>query len=141
MLPLRYTGLWSLAGVIGLLLIFIAALLPAEWLPSEWLRSSGGGPGLEHGDKWLHAATFAFLCAWFCGQYPPRGYLRVVAHLALFGLAIELCQAMTGYRSADLLDFLADILGIAVGFTITLLGLGGWSLRIEEWYLRRRAGA
>lgn len=136
MLPLRYSGLWHLAGGLGLLLVFAAALLP-----SDWLWPSDGAPGVPHSDKWLHALTFAALCAWFCGQYSPRHYIRVVLLLALFGIAIELCQALTHYRSADVLDFAADAAGIAAGLAVTLRGLGGWSLRAEEWFLQRRAGA
>jgi VanZ family protein len=48
---------------------------------------------------------------------------------------------MVTYRSAELFDIVADCIGIAVGLIIAMAGLGGWSLRIENWYVGRGAGA
>ena len=87
-------------------------------------------------DKWLHLLTFLFLSLWFAGQYARSSYWRLVVGLIAFGLLIEAGQAMISYRSAEWMDLVADVCGIAVGLIIALAGLGGWSLRFEQWLAR-----
>ena len=77
----------------------------------------------------------------FAGQYRPRSYWRIAVGLVAFGALIEVCQRMVTYRSADLLDFAADVGGIAVGLAIALAGLGGWSLWLENWLAPARVEA
>ncbi len=40
---------------------------------------------------------------------------------------------MVTYRSAETADFAADALGVGVGVVVAMFGIGGWSLRFEEW--------
>jgi len=35
-------------------------------------------------------------------------------------------------------DVAADVVGIVIGLVIASAGLGGWSLRLEGWLVRRR---
>jgi len=136
MLPLRYVRHWRVASVALLLLVFAATLLPVVWflvdpgLFADWFIDA---------DKWLHAATFAFLAIWFAGQYHPRSYWRIGLSLLLFGLLIEGCQRLIIYRSAEWFDIGADAAGIIVGLVIANAGLGGWCVRFENWYSRRKA--
>jgi VanZ family protein len=88
-------------------------------------------------DKWLHGITFVILALWFAGQYRPGSYWRIGIGLILFGFLIEGCQRLVTYRSADWFDIWADTAGIVVGLIIAMAGIGGWSLRIENWYMRR----
>ena len=131
MLPLTYRRWWvALSGllVVG---VSVAAVVPALfWLP----RPNVSGPGF---DKWLHFATFLFLTVWFVGQYPKRSYWRIALWLAAFGALIELVQRSLTYRSADFYDLAADLLGIIVGLVVAAIGAGGWSMRLENWLLRR----
>jgi hypothetical protein len=133
MLPLRYTKRWQLAGVAILLTVLVFALVPPEWL-----RLGVRDVALRVSDKSLHGATFTFVTLWFCGQYARGSYWRVAAGLLLFGVFIEICQRMLGYRNAESLDLLADSVGIAIGLAIATAGAGGWSLRLEQWLLARR---
>ena len=131
MLPLRYTRYWLIAGVLVLLAVFVAALIPAS------------GPSIRvylGFDKWLHLAVFAFLAMWFSGQCTRRGYWRIAVGLLLFGLIIEACQRMVSYRSGDLHDLVADAVGIALGLVIAAVWVGGWSMWVENWLQRRAAG-
>ncbi len=96
---------------------------------------------LIHADKWLHAITFVFLAIWFAGQYRPNSYWRIGIGLVLFGALIEACQRLVTYRSSEWFDIVADAAGIAVGLAVAMAGLGGWSLRLEEWLATRKAGA
>lgn len=137
MLPLRHLRFWRIAGVVLLCLVLIFALMPAVWF---WENRGAAPDWFRNSDKLLHVATFLLLAVWFSGQFRRTSYLRVAAGLLLFGLAIEGCQFLVAYRQADWLDVAADTAGIFAGFAAAFAGLGGWSQRLEDWYLSRRAG-
>ncbi len=59
--------------------------------------------------------------------------------LLAFGGLIEMCQRMISYRTAEWNDLFADMLGIVVGILIAMVGVGGWSMRIEK-QLQNRIG-
>jgi hypothetical protein len=126
MLPLHYPHSWRIASIAILGAVLLAALMPAVW--------PGGASSLLFGeiDKWVHGLTFALLAIWFSGQYRRQAYWRIVLGLVAFGLLIELCQRLVGYRSADWLDVAADCGGIGVGMLAAVAGLGGWALDVES---------
>jgi VanZ family protein len=138
MLPLAYSRRWRAASLMLLVIVLAGTLMPAVWF---WSDRGSLIKWFVNVDKWLHAVTFVVLAIWFSGQYRPGWYWRIGIGLTLFGVLIEICQRMVTYRSAELYDLLADIGGIAVGLSIAAAGLGGWSLRLEEWFARRNAGA
>ena len=138
MLPLRYALRWQVASAALLLVVLAAAMMPAIWLWPDRVRIENW---LDNLDKWAHLLTFAFLAVWFAGQYRRTSYWRIAAGLVGFGILIELCQRMVGYRSAEWLDLGADVAGIVLGLAIAFAGAGGWSQRFENWYVTRGAGA
>ena len=123
-----------MAGVSVLFVVLAAALMPAMWFWPGMHRL-----GVIQVDKWLHFATFAGLAIWFAGQYKPTSYWRIALGLFVFGLLIEASQRMVSYRSSDLLDLLADSVGILFGLGVAKLGAGGWSMRFEQWLEARAA--
>lgn len=127
MLALRYARRWQFAGIALLGFVLAAALLPPDWLWSDRLST------FVMSDKWVHGITFMLLAVWFSGQYAPQAYWRLIAGLIAFGLLIEVTQRMVGYRTADWMDLLADLVGLGVGMVIALAGAGGWCLRFEKW--------
>lgn len=137
MLPLRHTRFWRIADLTLLFLVFVFALMPAVWI---WKDHPGRFSWLSGADKWLHALTFFVLLVWFSGQYRRPSYWRVAAGLMTFGILIEICQWLVGYRSADWLDIGANTAGIMVGLAVAIAGLGGWCLRLEDWYSARTTG-
>jgi len=137
-LPLHYARRWQLASVVLLLLVLLLTLMPAIWFWSDRRQLAFWFVDM---DKWLHGMTFALLAIWFAGQYRPRSYWRIGTGLMFFGLLIEACQRLVSYRSAEWFDVAADSAGIIIGLTVAAAGIGGWSLRIENWYMRRRSGA
>ena len=136
MLPLRYAPYWRAFSVLLLLLVIAAAIMPAIWM---WPDRGSIVRWFGEIDKLAHLLTFAFLAVWFAGQYRPRSYWRIAVGLLAYGVLIELLQRLVGYRSAEWLDVAADAAGILVGLAIAAIGLGGWSLRLENWYQQRRA--
>ncbi len=128
MLPLRHARRWQLASVAILSVVMTAAMMPEIWIWKNLSRS-----GIPLYDKWLHLTTFLALLVWFSGQYKPASYWRIVLGLLSFGILIEICQRMVSYRSGEWADLLADVLGIVLGLIIAVAGVGGWSLRFEQW--------
>ena len=134
MLPLQYMRRWRIAGFVLLLLVLVGTLMPAVWFFSESTELATWFMGV---DKWLHVLTFLFLAVWFSGQYERRNYWRIGTGLVVFGALIELSQRMVTHRSAEWLDLVADVGGVVVGLLIALTGIGGWSLRAEQWWAAR----
>ena len=137
MLPLRHARFWRIADFVLLCLVFLSALMPAVWFWDDKVKILSW---LDHSDKFLHATTFLVLAVWFTGQYRRPSYWRIAAGLMLFGCLIELCQLMVSYRMADWADIAANTAGIIIGLTVAIAGVGGWSLRIEDWYSARQTG-
>jgi VanZ family protein len=68
-------------------------------------------------DKTNHLLAFVTLAV--LGRQAHRARpVRLAAGLVLFGGLIELLQGLTGYRSAEWIDWLADILGIGLGWLL-----------------------
>lgn len=137
MLPLRHTRFWRIAGLILLILVLGFTLMPVAWF---WDNKTAAMAWFRNSDKVLHAGTFLLLAVWFSGQYRRPSYWRIAVALLLFGLVIEFCQFMVGYRTADWLDMAANTVGIITGFAVAIAGLGGWSQRVEDWYAARKIG-
>jgi len=74
---------------------------------------------VPHGDKWAHAAAFGFMVIVLRGaisyelpQLSPRQVLVAsVIGVAVLGGLLEILQMFTATRSAELLDWAADIAG------------------------------
>jgi VanZ family protein len=117
-------GFWlDVAPVcIYLVALFLAGLLPMQKLP---------GPDFQLADKVWHLAAFAGLAAllaraWGHFGAPPARAARDAAWLSgLLGAGLELLQALTPYRAAELADLLADALGALLAYA-ALRGLSAW---------------
>ena len=134
MLPVRHVGFWRFFSAVILVAVLVAALSPAFWLFDNRAHALFW---FQNADKWLHALTFITLALWFAGLYEKRNYWRIAVGLMLFGFVVELCQLTVSYRTADWVDIGANTAGIIVGLSVAAAGLGGWSLRFEDWYARR----
>ena len=92
------------------LVVLAAALTPGKYLPSiifDWW------------DKAQHALAFAGLAGLGLIAYPSRT-TRVLVGLLPLGAGIELAQAATGWRNGDVLDWLADVVGLMLGYGMYL---------------------
>lgn len=108
--------------------------MPAVWFWDDKTAALNWFAGV---DKWLHGATFAILALWFTGLYTHNSYWKIGAGLIIFGLAIEGCQRLVTYRTADWADVWADGAGIIIGLLLGALGIGGWCLRAEKYFTER----
>lgn len=92
-----------------LVVVLALALTPPQTLvpPTGW-------------DKANHAVAFAVLAMLGCWAYPERK-ASVLLGLLAYGGAIELLQSLTGYRSAETLDVVADGVGLLFGWMFARL--------------------
>lgn len=93
------SAFWLLCAAVAVL-----SLLPVEQLPPQTL---------DIWDKAQHAVGFMMLAVTGLAAY-PRQYRPLAWGLLVFGMAIELAQSLTTWRQGDVLDWLADAIGIAV---------------------------
>jgi VanZ family protein len=101
---------WAFA--VGLVVVMALALMPPQ-LP---LPTTGW-------DKANHALAFGVLAVLGLVAYPEHKAAMLGGLLAYGGL-IELLQGLTGYRTAEWLDWAADAVGLALGSIST--GLAPW---------------
>ena len=81
------------------------------------LVNVAGDVSVAHADKYGHVAAYAVLTFWFMQLYDDaRSRLLVVVGLFALGVALEILQYLTGYRSMEAGDAAADAIGIALGW-------------------------
>ncbi|KKL00704.1 hypothetical protein EIK76_15140 [Rheinheimera mesophila] len=86
------------------------------------------GINLNSYDKHLHFLIFFCLTALLQWSYKPKLWQAVVI-MAAYGVAIEFLQNyLTSYRRAELLDWVADILGVAA-FYLCYVAVKAWRHR------------
>ena len=126
--PLRHLSRWLWLGRLGIAVIVVGSLVPMPDVPSP----------IEHGDKLEHLLGYFGITAWYAQLVPDRRRLALYAlgFLAL-GVAIELLQGLTSWRSADWNDLAADAVGVAAGWAVALTPLR----RALSWYEGRTTRA
>ena len=100
--PLYYRWLWQLIGAVMILAVITVSLLPS---PPQ--------PPVMQWDKLQHLAAYTVLMLWF-GQL-DAGRLRWSGWLIMLGILLEIVQGLSGYRSFEFADMLANPLGVFIG--------------------------
>lgn len=73
---------------------------------------------LEQGDKLGHFAAYGLLMALFCMAHVSTGARALhAAGFILMGIGLEFLQGMTDYRTFEVLDMIANAVGVALGWT------------------------
>jgi len=74
-------------------------------------------PHVSQSDKLEHFAAYGLLMFLFCQIYgQSRTRLVYAAGFICMGVALEFLQRMTGYRSFEVLDMLANATGVVLGW-------------------------
>ncbi len=121
MRDLRLATLWLTVGWLLTILVLVNAVMP----------SPGVDPGFLN-DKQLHVLVFVALTLWFAGIYERRNLGWLAVAMAVFGIVIELSQALVAARDASLGDWLADLAGIAIAVGLVLVGFDRWCELVER---------
>lgn len=112
---LKYHRLWVAVGWV--LVILVVYLSLARNPPSPLT--------FENSDKFEHAFSYAILSFWLCQIYQSaRSRLLVIIALVGMGVGLEYVQGWTGYRTFDVMDMLADSVGVLLGWLLVLTPLG-----------------
>ncbi len=128
---LRLTRLWWSVGWAMVLYITISCLEPPRYVPN-----------LHLWDKAEHALAFFGMSVWFGGLVRRTRYPVIAVLMLLFGAGIEIAQgAMKLGRDEDVMDWVADAVGIALAVTVLYLGLGAWTLWVERLIWRSHGRA
>mgnify|MGYP003639357836 CR=1 FL=1 len=93
-------------------LVILAAITPIFLVK---LPSSGVSSDLPL-DKIIHLLFHFSLCSWFLIGFEKRKLVFIFS--ALYGLGIEIAQSFTVYRTFELADLLANILGASVAIVV-----------------------
>lgn len=80
-------------------------------------------------DKAQHALGFAALAFSGLLAYPPRIH-SLMFGLALFGAGIECAQWFTGWRFGDWQDWVADCVGVLIGYVSWRVGM--WLVKLRK---------
>ncbi len=100
---LKYRKTWISIGFLYSLFIIYLCLRP----------SSGALPLFENIDKLYHFSAHFFLTWWLAGIFSNR--TKIVLYSVLLGTVIEYLQKMSGYRSAEFSDAIANLAGAVFG--------------------------
>lgn len=120
---LRYQRLWAGFGVLLIATIVALSLLAVPGPP--------GPPGI---DKVSHLLAYGALMGWW-GMVQPHRRLAWAIGLVTLGLALEWAQSLTGYRSLDRWDAVANVTGIVLALALLATPLG----RLLAWCDRQLA--
>lgn len=79
----------------------------------------------NNADKLEHALSYAVLTWWFCQIYhSTRTRVLLMVSLVGLGVAVEYVQGWSGYRNFDVMDMLADGVGVLAGWGLVYTPLG-----------------
>ena len=88
-------------------------------------------------DKAQHVTAYAGLMYWFGVSFVRRW--RWPVFLICLGVGLEILQGVSGLRSNDPYDMLANIIGVVTGLFVIDTPIGHW-LSAVDLYLHRRFG-
>jgi VanZ family protein len=106
--------------------VFVAGVIVGSLIPGQAL------PSIGISDKAMHSAAYFALMVWFAGFYRRGLYPAIAMVLLALGIGLDALQLLTETRSFDWYDVAMNSAGVAAGFALSLLLVGGWCQRVEE---------
>jgi len=120
---LNYRAWWLAVGWSLVVLVTVLSLMPQPPQPMDFTNS----------DKLEHLSAYALLMAWFCQIYwTGRRRLGLALALACMGVTVEILQGMTGYRTFDTADMLANSAGVLAGWALSQTGMQHWLAALDQ---------
>lgn len=86
----------------------------------------------SHSDKLQHILAYGAIMWWFSLLYPIKRQPLLAATFLLMGLILDYSQSFVGWRVFDMLDVIANGIGILLGWLLTKTPLGFTLARIER---------
>jgi hypothetical protein len=128
-LPLEFPVLWRTLAWLLVLVTVVLSLLP----------QSPTLPNVLGWDKALHTLAYLVLMWWFRSVY--GSHWRWPLFLFGLGVGLELLQGISGIRTPDFHDVLANCLGILTGAALARTPLDRTLARIDQALARLTRGA
>lgn len=118
---------WLALGWLWVAVLVYLSLTPEPPEPVRFLNA----------DKLEHTLAYGLLMLWFCQVYARRTQrLFAAALLVAMGIAMEFLQGMTGYRSFEYADMLANSTGVLLGWVWARTALGHFGRALERKLLK-----
>ncbi|ATH09134.1 hypothetical protein BIY24_14635 [Halobacteriovorax marinus] len=122
MKSLKLIKFWTILGLIYVVAIFYLCLK----------RSEPSIPPFEHFDKILHFSAYFTLTSYFTQITKLKNLRALILIFFIMGVTIEVLQYFSGYRSFEMLDILANTLGVLAGAFIVGRYCSGIIFKLEK---------
>ncbi len=123
---LKLKNVWrSIAWLIILVIIFLS-LMPDPQKVTPFSAS----------DKLLHTLAYGVAMIWFGLCFKRDKLYPIGAGLVFMGIALEVIQGQTGYRTMSLFDIFANCAGVAVGLLFSISPFSKSLYFIERKFLK-----
>jgi VanZ family protein len=89
-----------------------------------WLSLTPSPPKVDfaQSDKLGHFLAYGSLMLWFCFLYAAaKTRIAYAAGFVAMGIGLEFIQGMLGYRTFEVLDMLANTIGVLLGWAAAML--------------------
>ena len=89
-----------------------------------WLSLTPSPPKVdfEQSDKLGHFLAYGSLMLWFCILYAAtKARIGYAVGFIAMGVGLEFIQGMLGYRTYEVLDMLANTIGVLLGWAAAML--------------------
>ena len=101
-----------------------SAAIAAGWAWAAaivWLSLTPAPPQVDfsYGDKAGHLAAYGLLMFWFARLYRAR--IAYAAGFIAMGIALEFAQGALGFRTYEVLDMVANTIGVFMGWIAAVL--------------------
>jgi VanZ family protein len=127
-IPLRYFPLWLSIGWLLVAAVFYTSLAP-----------SGVPTMAPHSDKVGHFLAYFVLALWFAQLYNTRGRMGWAIAFIGMGVLLECLQTFIASRTFDVVDLLANTVGVLSGWALGSIAGANFLARFEFWLEGNRA--
>ena len=119
---------WFMLGCLWVATVVLLSLMPQPPEPVQF----------DNADKVEHTLAYSCLMLWFCQiVHKPAQRLLVAVLLAGMGITLEYLQRMTGYRTFDYADMLANGTGVLLGWLLACTPLGRLYALLENRFVTK----
>jgi len=105
---LKYIKTWFALGLLWVLIVISVSLYPS---PPDLSP-------ITFGDKIVHSLSYFFLMFWFLQMIKVQAEIFTALMLITIGVMIEILQGLSGYRTFDFYDMLANLIGVLMAWQL-----------------------
>jgi VanZ family protein len=123
----KFARLWLTVGWVLILLVVFLSLSPE---PPELIE-------FEQGDKLGHLVAYLSLMLWFANIYSRKNQ-QISLSVAFFamGAILEFLQGLSGYRTFQYSDMVANGVGVFLGWLLAKTWFGTFLLKLDKLLAR-----